>query len=106
MLHYETITERVRQMINKLMESDLLKDYRMVGGTALSLYRGHRRSDDIDLFVDGYDKYIKDDVIKALKEVKPPGVQMEIITNLSFVIMAYLHFKTPKEVMKIDIMNR
>jgi len=39
-------------MINKLMESDLLKDYRMVGGTALSLYRGHRRSDDIDLFVD------------------------------------------------------
>ncbi len=41
MLHYETITERVRQMINKLMESDLLKDYRMVGGTALSLYRGH-----------------------------------------------------------------
>ncbi len=31
---------------------------------------------------------------------------MEIITNLSFGIMAYLHFKTPKEVMKIDIMNR
>jgi Nucleotidyl transferase AbiEii toxin, Type IV TA system len=34
------------------MQADTFKDFRLVGGTALSLYRGHRLSEDIDLFTD------------------------------------------------------
>jgi hypothetical protein len=34
------------------MSSDVFKDFRLVGGTALALQRGHRRSIDIDLFTD------------------------------------------------------
>ena len=34
------------------MLADVFKSFRLVGGTALSLYRGHRLSEDIDLFTD------------------------------------------------------
>ena len=34
------------------MAAEELKDFRLVGGTALSLYLGHRMSVDIDLFTD------------------------------------------------------
>jgi predicted nucleotidyltransferase component of viral defense system len=34
------------------MSADVFKDFRLVGGTALSLHRGHRMSVDIDLFSD------------------------------------------------------
>jgi len=34
------------------MKADILKSFRLVGGTALSLYYGHRMSVDIDLFTD------------------------------------------------------
>lgn len=34
------------------MQAKALKDFRLVGGTALSLYLGHRMSADIDLFTD------------------------------------------------------
>jgi len=34
------------------MQSPVFADFRLVGGTALSLYKGHRMSVDIDLFTD------------------------------------------------------
>ncbi|MBS1647137.1 MAG: nucleotidyl transferase AbiEii/AbiGii toxin family protein [Bacteroidetes bacterium] len=34
------------------MQAEEFKSFRLVGGTALSLYRGHRKSIDIDLFTD------------------------------------------------------
>jgi predicted nucleotidyltransferase component of viral defense system len=34
------------------MQADEFNNFRLVGGTALSLYRGHRLSEDIDLFTD------------------------------------------------------
>lgn len=34
------------------MVADVFSDFRLVGGTALSLLRGHRMSIDIDLFTD------------------------------------------------------
>jgi Nucleotidyl transferase AbiEii toxin, Type IV TA system len=40
-----------------LMEEPLFEPFRLVGGTALSLQLGHRKSIDIDLFTDvGYDE--------------------------------------------------
>jgi predicted nucleotidyltransferase component of viral defense system len=55
------------------MQSDVLKDYRLVGGTALSLYLGHRMSVDIDLFADAtkYGKIDYNEVEKYLKETFP-----------------------------------
>jgi len=49
---YNTVTPELLTVLRKLMEYELLKDFRLVGGTSLSLRFGHRRSADIDLFTD------------------------------------------------------
>ncbi|MET6999457.1 nucleotidyl transferase AbiEii/AbiGii toxin family protein [Chitinophaga defluvii] len=39
-------------MLKDLMQHEEFKNFRLVGGTALSLHLGHRMSIDIDLFTD------------------------------------------------------
>ena len=51
-LHYNTINPLMLRVLNILMGAIEFKDFRLIGGTALSLYRGHRESVDIDLFSD------------------------------------------------------
>ncbi len=51
-LHLETVSELLWNALKKLMQQELLKDFRIVGGTSLSLQMGHRISVDIDLFTD------------------------------------------------------
>ncbi len=52
MLNYNTVTPLLKSVLETLMAADVFDDFRLVGGTALSLYRGHRMSVDIDLFTD------------------------------------------------------
>lgn len=68
MLHYNTVTPVLLKALNQLMSAREFKEFRLVGGTALSLIRGHRLSVDIDLFTDveydsmnfkAIDKYLK-----------------------------------------------
>lgn len=51
-LYYETVSTPLLSILRKLMSSEVFKDFKLVGGTALALQRGHRRSVDIDLFTD------------------------------------------------------
>ncbi len=50
MLHYSTIEPRTLEILKKLMAIPELENFYLVGGTALSLYYGHRLSIDLDLF--------------------------------------------------------
>jgi hypothetical protein len=50
MLHKETVAERTLDLIKKLSTDEKFKDFNLVGGTALALQIGHRKSVDIDLF--------------------------------------------------------
>lgn len=50
MLHKETVSNEMWELLQKLMQDENLKDYFLVGGTALALRLGHRLSVDIDLF--------------------------------------------------------
>lgn len=50
MLHKETVEARTLDLIKKLMADDQFKAFNLVGGTALALKLGHRKSIDIDLF--------------------------------------------------------
>jgi len=51
-LYWNTVTPLLKSVLTVLMQSDQFQVFRLVGGTSLSLQRGHRRSDDIDLFTD------------------------------------------------------
>jgi len=44
------VSKRLLTLLRKLQEETVFKDYFLVGGTALTLQMGHRKSDDIDLF--------------------------------------------------------
>lgn len=52
MLHYSTVNDLLKNSLLQLMKSDVFNNFRLVGGTALSLQIGHRESIDIDLFSD------------------------------------------------------
>lgn len=52
MLNYNTVTPLLQSILETLMQAKIFANFRLVGGTALSLYRGHRMSVDIDLFTD------------------------------------------------------
>lgn len=50
MLHKETVTHEMWELLEMLMKDERLKEFNLVGGTALSLMIGHRLSIDLDLF--------------------------------------------------------
>lgn len=52
MLYYSTVNKLLKKILLQLMQSKIFDDFRLVGGTALSLQIGHRESIDIDLFSD------------------------------------------------------
>jgi hypothetical protein len=50
MLHEETLEAGTLALIRTLSADNRLNDFVLVGGTALALQLGHRKSIDIDLF--------------------------------------------------------
>lgn len=50
MLHIKTVEPRAFSILNELMKISELQNFSLVGGTALTLLYGHRKSDDLDLF--------------------------------------------------------
>lgn len=51
-LYFNTVTPLLKSILEDLMHAEEFSSFRLVGGTALSLYYGHRMSIDIDLFSD------------------------------------------------------
>lgn len=49
-LYYNAVSPELLRILKILMATEEFKDFRLAGGTALSLYRGHRESLDIDMF--------------------------------------------------------
>lgn len=50
MLHYETVDAKTLGLLKQLQKIDIFDKLRLVGGAALALQIGHRKSVDIDLF--------------------------------------------------------
>ncbi len=51
-LYYSTVSPLLLRILQTLMTRSEFSMFRLVGGRALSLFRGHRMSIDIDLFTD------------------------------------------------------
>ena len=67
MLHPETVKPGTLAILKELMQIEALKDFQLVGGTALALYFGHRVSEDIDLFSDH--SFNNEEVINSLNSL-------------------------------------
>jgi hypothetical protein len=78
MLYKETVSKEMWELLQKLMKDEKLKDFSLVGGTALSLMIGHRLSIDIDLFtIRDFDELA---MLTHLKDQHPVKIR-EILEN-------------------------
>lgn len=97
MLQNQTVTPGTLSLLRELMHVEELKDFYLVGGTALSLIYGHRISEDLDLF--SLDKFVNDELINNLSkkfngfDVRhsiPPGI-FGYIKNVKVDLVKYPH---------------
>lgn len=49
-MHRETLAPETRRVLEKISKQSFIKDFYLVGGTALALHFGHRESVDLDFF--------------------------------------------------------
>jgi len=67
MLHIETVEPQTFSLLEQLMRAPFLAGFGLVGGTALSLIYGHRKSEDLDLF--STEKFENEEVISRLTQL-------------------------------------
>lgn len=102
MLYFNTISNLLKFVLLKLMNADEFSDFRLVGGTALSLQLGHRISVDIDLFTDA--DYGTIDFEKIDKYLKSNFPYVSNFSNLPVLPgTSYLIGKTKNDTIKLDI---
>ena len=65
MLYYNTVEPGTISLLKRLQSLEVLSNFSLVGGTALSLKYGHRISVDLDLFSE--DNIDKEKIIEALR---------------------------------------
>lgn len=66
MLYRKTVTNELLDVINFVMHQPVFDNFRLVGGTALGLQLGHRKSIDIDLF--GMEEIEMENVIDSFND--------------------------------------
>ena len=93
MLHLETVEYSTLELLRKLQSLPILRDTRLVGGTALALQLGHRKSVDLDFF--GTITCEAEELISAIKTVASL-----IVLKESLHIHIYL-----VDGIKVDIVN-
>ena len=74
MLYYNTVNNFLKKSLLQLMAADEFASFRLVGGTALSLQMGHRKSINIDLFSD-----------VAYGEIDFDSIEKYLVLNFSYV---------------------
>lgn len=79
MLYKETVSTEMWELLQKLMKDEMLKDFNLVGGTALSLQIGHRLSIDIDLFTTG--NFNEQELLKHLATEYPELLINDMFNN-------------------------
>jgi len=72
MLQYQTVSDKLKNVLNELMQIDDLHDFVLVGGTALALRYGHRISIDIDLFT--HRSFDVDEIDRSLESLFPESL--------------------------------
>lgn len=99
MLHEETVEPATLGLLKELMNFKELEQFRLVGGTALSLLLGHRNSIDLDLFTDKpFDRELITNKLSdayplfSIKEVKG---QRLFFTNINNVKVDFVHTFEP-----------
>jgi predicted nucleotidyltransferase component of viral defense system len=102
MLYYKTVNNLLKEVLLQLMAAKAFENFRLVGGTSLSLQIGHRESIDIDLFSDVDYGEIDFDAIEKYLEAN-----YKYVDHLSNIIpgigKSYLIGEDKDNALKLDI---
>jgi hypothetical protein len=86
MLFTQTVEPNTFSILEEIIQVPELKNFALVGGTALSLLFGHRKSEDLDLF--STDPFENEVIIKALiKNIKMVLIIEAPICALEFFVL-------------------
>jgi predicted nucleotidyltransferase component of viral defense system len=86
MLHLETVDGRSFAILKELMLLPELREFSLVGGTALSLLYGHRISEDLDLFSNT--KFINELLISGINRIY--GNDFNVRTSTHFGVFGFI----------------
>ena len=94
MLYLETVESSTLELLKKLQRLPVLAQTRLVGGTALALQLGHRKSIDLDFFgtVDCEAEYLRESIagIASLTILKEsPHIHIYIVDGIKVDIVNY-----------------
>ena len=94
MLHLSTLDTTTLELLRKLPSIPALCKTRLVGGTALALQIGHRKSIDLDFF--GKIEVEKDELVIALEQIgaltvlkESPRIHIYLLNNVKIDIVDY-----------------
>jgi hypothetical protein len=102
-LHLQTVSPLLESTLRLLMNEPALDSFRLVGGTALSLQRGHRMSVDIDLFSDALYGSVNFDEIELFLKKNFSLVEMSKFSKPVVLGNNYFVGHNANELLKLDI---
>ncbi len=103
MLHYETVTPELKNVLETLMSAPVLDKFCLVGGTSLSLRCGHRFSVDINLFTDApYDRIDFTPIEQYLEKTFPYYCKTDPTEIVGFGRSYYIG-NTKEQAVKLDL---
>jgi len=112
MLHTQTVESTTLELLKSLQSKDYLKEFNLIGGTALALYMGHRKSIDIDLFSNfNFDtaqmiEFIQQDYPLQLNYTAPNTIKGNIENiNIDIIAHKYPYLNEPSIIEGIWILS-
>ena len=97
-MHVETISSTCLRLIDSLGKLDVISDFYLVGGTALSLQLGHRTSIDLDFFTD---KQFSKNKITGLDKLGvatfPRIADNDLLSYINGVKVEFMYFAYPPQ---------
>ena len=101
-LHLNTVSDLLWESLTTLMSIEEFNNFRLVGGTSLSLQQGHRESIDIDLFTDAEYGSIDFDRLEEILNELFPYVDTSSVGEVVFG-RSYFVGENPDNAIKLDI---
>ena len=97
MLRTETVEHNTLELLKDLMSKEYLKDFVLVGGTALALQMGQRKSIDLDLFTNK--EFNAQELLVNLKNdfniQTLTLLNQTLISNIDSIKVDFIHFSYP-----------
>lgn len=101
-LYYNTVNTLLLSTLQDLMKTSVFDDFRLVGGTSLSLQLGHRQSVDIDLFTDCIYESVDFKAIDDYLRLHYPYVDT-FVTDIVGMGKSYYIGKSKNDCVKLDL---